>query len=60
MLDKVKRQLERLEARMAMHDNVPRFQIRVVYYTTGADGKPVPTGESNVIEIPPQRGGQSQ
>jgi hypothetical protein len=36
---------------MGAHD-IPRARIHVVFFTSGDDGKPVPTGEFKIFEIP--------
>jgi hypothetical protein len=35
---------------MGARDNVPRCQIRIEYFTSDAEGKPVPTGKFEIVE----------
>ena len=45
------RRLEQVEESMGTGDNVPRCQIRIEFFTSDAEGKPVPTGKFQIFEV---------
>ena len=53
MTNEIVRRLEALEASMGTRNNVPQAEIRVVFVTSDAEGKPVPTHEL-LFQIPPR------
>ena len=54
--NQIERRLEALEESMGARNNVPRCQIKIMYYRPGADGKPEFTGE-RIFEIGSAEGG---
>jgi hypothetical protein len=50
MINQVIRRLEALEQSMGTADTL-RCQIRIEYFTTDAEGKPVPTGKFEIVEV---------
>lgn len=44
------RRLEQIEQSMGTADT-PRCQIRIEYFTSDAEGQPVPTGKFEIFEV---------